>query len=308
MLVIAIIAGVSIYLVYHGIPGLHPAGPFLYRGCKVTQTVLLFAMLFLSFCKVEPRQIRPQMWMLWLLLIQGGVFAAIAALLALFPDIRFKLGLETIMLCLITPTGTACAVVTGKLGGNMAGVVSYTVLVNLLVSLMVPALIPFVHPVEGLSFLSASWAILSKVFPLLVLPLLSAWLVRYCFPRLHRWLLGFPNLGFYLWAVGLTLAMLVSTRALVRSGGTLAVLAELAFASLLSCAFQFIVGRRIGAGYGCRISAGQSMGQKNTLLMIWMAYTFLDPVVSVAGGFYSIWHNTVNTWQLYRKRISSERN
>ncbi|MCR5570780.1 MAG: transporter, partial [Bacteroidales bacterium] len=58
--------------------------------------------------------------------------------------------------------------------------------------------------------------------------------------------------------------------------------------------------------YGCRISAGQALGQKNTVFEIWMGYTFMDPVTSVAGGFYSIWHNCFNTWQLYRRRKSLE--
>ncbi len=29
----------------------------------------------------------------------------------------------------------------------------------------------------------------------------------------------------------------------------------------------------------------------------------MDPVVSVAGGFYTIWHNAFNSWQLYRRRL-----
>ena len=41
-----------------------------------------------------------------------------------------------------------------------------------------------------------------------------------------------------------------------------------------------------------------------TVFAIWLGYTFFTPVVSVAGGFYSIWHNCYNSWQLYRKRKS----
>ena len=46
---------------------------------------------------------------------------------------------------------------------------------------------------------------------------------------------------------------------------------------------------------------GQSLGQKNTVFAIWMGYTFMEPIVSVAGGFYSIWHNLYNSWQLHRQ-------
>ena len=69
---------------------------------------------------------------------------------------------------------------------------------------------------------------------------------------------------------------------------------------------QFWAGKKIGAAYGCKISAGQALGQKNTVFGIWMGYTFLDPVVSVSGGFYSLWHNCFNSWQLYRRRKELE--
>jgi BASS family bile acid:Na+ symporter len=35
--------------------------------------------------------------------------------------------------------------------------------------------------------------------------------------------------------------------------------------------------------------------------MIWTGYTFFTPVTAITGGFYSIWHNSINSWQLYRK-------
>lgn len=33
-----------------------------------------------------------------------------------------------------------------------------------------------------------------------------------------------------------------------------------------------------------------------------MGYTFFTPVTAIAGGFYSIWHNLVNSYQLYRSK------
>ena len=70
--------------------------------------------------------------------------------------------------------------------------------------------------------------------------------------------------------------------------------------SLLSCLLQFLIGRLVGVSYGEPISAAQALGQKNTVFAIWLAYTFLSPVTALAGGFYSVWHNVVNSWQLRR--------
>ena len=71
---------------------------------------------------------------------------------------------------------------------------------------------------------------------------------------------------------------------------------------LMACAIQFGLGKKIGSRYNDRISAGQALGQKNTVLAIWMAYTYLDPVSSVVPGSYVLWQNLFNSWQLWKKR------
>ena len=42
------------------------------------------------------------------------------------------------------------------------------------------------------------------------------------------------------------------------------------------------------------------------IILIWMAYTFLTPITAIAGGFYSVWHNIFNSYQLYRKGKADE--
>lgn len=62
-------------------------------------------------------------------------------------------------------------------------------------------------------------------------------------------------------------------------------------------------GRNDGAQPSIRVTAGQAFGQKNTVFVIWLGLVFLDPVTSVVGGFYSVWHNLVNSWQLRKSRV-----
>jgi BASS family bile acid:Na+ symporter len=145
--------------------------------------------------------------------------------------------------------------------------------------------------------------ITAKVFPLLLCPLLCSELLRKTAPGFHRWLATRGrDIPFYLWLVSLALAIAVSTRAIVHAQLSLLVLACIAAVSLACCLVQFYAGRRIGARYGEKITGGQALGQKNTVFAIWFAYTFMTPVTAIAGGFYSVWHNLVNTWQLYRHR------
>lgn len=74
----------------------------------------------------------------------------------------------------MTPTGTAAAVITRKLGGNAASLTSYMILSNLATAIAAPLLFPFIHPMSGgIGFTEAFFIISQKVFPLLVLAIRS---------------------------------------------------------------------------------------------------------------------------------------
>lgn len=321
MLPIAMLAGMLSYLVYYGIPALHPAGPVLSRIIGVVQPLLIFLMLFLSFSKIRPRDIRLHRWHLWLLLIQGGLFClGGAAILFSVPqvvtagDARTRILIECAMICFICPTATASAVVTGKLKGDMAGITTYIILINLLTSVLVPLVIPMINPSDTRTFTEAFSLIVAKIFPLLIFPCLAAWLVRYLLPRVHRRIQKYPDLAFHLWAVALTLAICVTTRALVHSDLSFTDILLMALISLTCCAFQFWMGRKIGRWkahknqeHATEITAGQALGQKNTVFAIWMGLTFMTPVTAVVGGFYSIWHNLWNSWELRKAARAEEK-
>ena len=52
--------------------------------------------------------------------------------------------------------------------------------------------------------------------------------------------------------------------------------AGLGAVSLAACVLQFALGWLVGKKYGERTTAGQALGQKNTVFAIWMGYTFLS--------------------------------
>lgn len=305
-LIIAILSGIIGYFIYSALPLGHEAHLATGHFVNIMQPVLIFSMLFLTFCKINPHELKLHKWHLWLLLIQGGLFTAIGTALIILPHSPLRIILEGAMILIICPTATAAAVITKKLGGDMSAITTYTILINLLAALIIPALVPLVHPNPDLDLANAVLLILGKVFPLLLLPLVAALLVRYLFPPLHRRLVKMQELSFYLWAVALSLAIAVTTRSIVHSTVSVDTQLWLVIVSALCCAFQFWAGRKIGRIYGETITAGQALGQKNTVLAIWVGYTFFSPVTSIAGGFYSIWHNLVNTWQLYRHKKASK--
>jgi BASS family bile acid:Na+ symporter len=190
--------------------------------------------------------------------------------------------------------------VTQKLGGDAGITTSYTILISALVAVIAPLLLPIATSRHGMAFLPTFLLIIKKVFPILLAPLFLAWTIELLLPKIHRRILSIHNLAFYMWAVALALAISVTVRALYHSHVPGIHILGIALATLAACVMQFWMGKKIGSRYGLRMEGGQALGQKNTIFIIWLGYTFLSPISATAGGFYSIWHNVINSWQLYR--------
>ena len=333
MLPIAMIGGASLYLIYNIMPEpVHRVGPLLNMLVSILQPLLIFLMLFMTFCQIQPKDLKPHRWHWWLLLIQGGVFVLLsilaAALVRWVPSCspNWIVLIESAMLCFICPTATAAAVVTRKLNGDVPGITTYIVLINILTAVLVPLMLPLMQSATQTDFWTSFSLIMAKVFPLLITPCIAAWLVRQLLPNLFRRLMKYPDLAFYLWSIALTLAIAVTTKSIINSNMKVGLLFAMAGVSLICCAVQFAAGRFIGGRYQTpamrrriktessnvdledyevrKVTAGQSLGQKNTVFAIWMAYTFMTPETAIIGGLYSIWHNLYNSWQLYSSRKS----
>ncbi len=299
---VSMISGALAYYICRQLPLSYEVKFDILTVIEVLQPVLLFLMLFVAFCKIKPTDLKPHRWHLWLLLTQCLLFAAACAALWLYPSTGLRVIIEGFMLAIICPTATACAVVTQKLGGDSAATTSYTIIINMVVALLCPLLLPVAHPQEGLTFFPAFMVIIHKVFPLLIVPLFLAWFVRYLMPSFHKRIVATKDLAFYMWAVSLAIAIAVTCKALAHSHESMWNVCGIAVVTLVACLFQFSFGKWIGSHYGKRMEAGQALGQKNTVFIIWLGYTFLSPITAAAGGFYSVWHNLVNSWQLYKKR------
>lgn len=300
---IAMLVGALGYLVLSNLSFINPVKPYINEGIAWFTPFLIFAQLLLTFCKVEPRELLPKAWHLWLLSFQAFSCVVLAGVLLVFPlSDAYRSVLEGAMVCLICPTATAAAVITGKLGGSASTLTTYTLLSNLLAAIAVPLVFPLVEPHEGMGFMAAFFKILGKVFPLLLSPFFLALLLRYCFPKVHQSLLKYHGVAFYLWAIALAIVTGQTVRSLVTSSADVSIEILVALAGLIACALQFFLGKNIGGAYNDRVSAGQALGQKNTVLAIWMAFTYLNPLSSVAPGSYVIWQNLFNSWQLWKKR------
>lgn len=263
---------------------------------------LIFIMLFCTFCKLSPRDIHIRPAHLWLLLIQ------VAGGLLVYGVLRFyhPVVAQGAFICVLAPTAISAAVITGMLGGNVAFLTTYLLICNIAVAVAAPLFFPFIGPHAEMSFIDAFIYICQRIGPVLLLPLVVAWLAQYYVPRLTRAIGDLPGLSFYLWAVSLTLVTGNTVKFLVgQDNPDFRIEISLAVVALLICCGQFLLGRRIGKHYGDAVSCGQGLGQKNTILAIWMAQTYLNPISSVAPATYVLWQNIINSYQLWKKRNSS---
>ena len=299
MLPLAIVTGISLYLFYHFTPVLKPYGAVLHKAASEGQRLIIALLLFFQFVQISPHDLRPHKWHFSALLFQILGFILFASLSALTPAKAGRILLECAMICLICPTAAAAGVITRKLEGNLAATVTYIVLANLAATFLIPMVIPMVRPSGDLDFWAYVLRIAGKVFPILILPGLLAWLIRYTTHKLQRKLMRFAPNSFYFWFFGLTLAMVLASHALFTNYPGGLALAGIMLVSMGACALQFFAGRHIGKGRTDSITAGQSLGQKNTGFLIWLGYNYLDPLTSVAGGLYAIWQNLFNSWELY---------
>jgi BASS family bile acid:Na+ symporter len=261
-------------------------------------TYLIFAMLLLTFCKIRLSAIKFHIAHLWLLLIQLGGSIGVYLLLEPYSQIVA----QGAMLCLLTPTATAAAIITGMLGGNVGFLTAYTLFCNIAVAVVAPVYFSFTGTHAEMPFLQSVWLIFQKVFPLLILPLFISFIVQKWFPQVQKILLHIPKMSFYLWVAALVIVTGITVDFVLDHKHTSDNAEIWLFAvSFVICCFQFYAGRRIGRHYGDPVSSGQGLGQKNTILAIWMAQTYLNPLTALAPAGYILWQNIINSYQLYSK-------
>ncbi len=259
-------------------------------------------MLLITYCRVSPRQLKPEPLHFWLACVQ--VFGCVFVYLVLAP---FNLELaQGCLLCILAPTATSAPVFATLLGGSVACLATYSIASNLSVAFLAPFVLSLLgaHGVtEELTFIQAFLTICAKVMPLLLVPFFLAALIKKITPKIHDQLKNKQVFSFWLWVIALTVLMAETTGELfAMEKGMYSAAATLALGAAIVCILQFSMGWYLGRKYGDRVSGGQGLGQKNTILVIWMAQTFFNPVVAIAPASYVIWQNLINSYQLWKHR------
>ena len=257
--------------------------------------LLIAAMLFLTFCRIDLREMRLRWVHLIMLAVQivGGVvvYVALCPLLG-------EVVAQGAMMCVLAPIAMAAVVIGGMLGAKVAPMVSYSLICNIITAIVVP---PILHAFGNGTCTFVE--IISRVAPTLIAPFVVAQALRYTLPKVAQWFADRSSYSFYLWLFSLVLVMGRTTAFIIDTPADIVVEIELALVALVLCLAQFRLGRYIGERSGDRVAGAQSVGQKNTILAIWLSLNFLNPIASIAPTAYIVWQNFVNSYQIYRKNL-----
>ena len=206
----------------------------------------------------------------------------------------------------VTPTAISAPVITGFLEGRVEYVVASVLITNIFIAVMLPFILPLIVGTEaGISAADALRSVLLVVF----VPLGLARGVS-LFPRKLRRAAGKAKpLSFSVWLAALFLVTAKSSHFLQSEtripAGTLLAIASI---SLVICAVNFGVGTLLG-GKRYRRESSQALGQKNNSFTIWLALTFINPVVALGPTCYVLYHNAYNSLQLFnferKKKLNS---
>jgi len=254
---------------------------------------LLMIMLFFAFLDIEVHPQSFQKGVIWVVL--ANIAVAFIAYLILRP---FNLNLAlAAFITGIAPTAIAAPVIISFIHGQVEYVVSAVLLSNVVMSLVLPVALPFmVGDVVQISI----WQVLRPVLTTMFVPLILAQLSRRLPVRTQSVVRFGKRFSFSIWLLALFI-MCAKAADFLRNDVTAsaATIVSIALVSLIICIVNFSFGAVLGAER-FRLESSQALGQKNNSFVIWVALTFINPLVAMGPTFYILYHNIYNSWQIYR--------
>jgi bile acid:Na+ symporter, BASS family len=254
---------------------------------------LLMLMLFFAFLDLEFKPQSFQKSVLWVALANVTV-----AFVGYFALISFDLTLAlAAFMTAIAPTAIAAPIIIGFLQRDVEYAVTAVVLTNLVNALIVPLVLP---SLLGTAVQISVWEVLQPVLVVMFVPLILARLAAHLPANAQSFIRKGKAFSFPIWLVNL---FIISANAsdFLHNGNTdsFATLATIALVSLVICIVNFGVGALLG-GRSHWQEASQSLGQKNLSFVIWVALTFINPLVAMGPMFYILYHHLYNSWSIYQ--------
>ena len=252
-------------------------------------------MLSITFIGIETARLKPQRMHLWVLLgiqLIGLGFWGIARLMG-YPVVA-----ESLFFCGIAPVAIAAPVIVNLLKGNVEFTTTALVLSHLVFALLTPLLMPMVVQVEGFCYSELAIEVAMQLATVLGIPAAVAIVLRWLYPPCKAWTAKLRDVSLGIWIMNLTIIAGVGTQRVLEMDISWWHMLPLILGSLLVCVTGFVAGYRLG-GRGLKRECSQCMGQKNTILTLYIASQwYVHPLAYIGPAFYVFFHNIANALQI----------
>ena len=253
---------------------------------------LLIIMLFFAFLDIEFKPAMFQKSVLWILI--ANVSLGFVSYLALASYDRM-LALTAFMTA-IAPTAIAAPVIIGFIKGEIEYVIAAVLVTNLSSAVIIPLALPVLLSAE---IQLSVWEVLEPVLIVMLVPLILARLVMHLPIQARNMVRRGKSLSFPIWLINLFFISANASNFLRNeNANSLYTLLTIAVISLILCIANFGLGALLGGQRNWQ-EASQSLGQKNLSFVIWIALTFINPLVAMGPTFYILYHHLYNSWSIY---------
>ena len=252
----------------------------------------LMGMLFFAFLDTDFKKEIISIKHLYIIIYIVGISVV---LFFLTKNINSDLALG-LFIAAIAPTAIASIPVIGYLKGDIGFTTFSVLLTNITIALLLPFLLPIF---VGINSSINLYEVVTPILSVIIIPLFCAFLLKYFFKKIKMFFKTFEIISFFFFVTNIFLAMSKAGYYLrTEFNSPIHILILMAVGIFILTVLNFSLGWMIGKPNFAR-ETSNSIGQKNTMFAIWIALTFINPVVALAPMMYTIYHNIFISYQLY---------
>ncbi|MEM1122528.1 MAG: hypothetical protein AAGJ18_18940 [Bacteroidota bacterium] len=199
----------------------------------------------------------------------------------------------------IIPTAAATPVIAEMMHADIKLTTASLLLTTPVIALILPFLLPNLLKVGGdISTIDLILPIISVVF----VPLFLSQLIQFFAPIVGTFLSRFSVVNFPLFLLNIVIGC--GNASYFIQGNIDAVgqdLLPIIGLTAVLCVANFQIGKWLGR-HENPLAFELALGRKNTMIGLWIALTYLSPIVALGPIFYIICHNVYNSWQMLSMR------
>jgi bile acid:Na+ symporter, BASS family len=253
---------------------------------------LLMGMLFFAFLDIDFNPKNFQKSILWILFANLAIAFLSYWLLSYFDR---DLALAAFITA-IAPTAISSPVIISFIEGQVEYVAASVLITNISIALVVPFALP---ALAQTSAPISAWQVLQPVLITMFVPLVLARVVSHLPQAPQAMIRTGKRYSFTLWLLNLFIICAKAADFMrTENSGSIGMLLRIGLVSLVICVINFALGAFIGGRHYWQESS-QALGQKNNTFVIWLALTFINPLIAMGPTFYVLYHNLYNSWQIY---------